>query len=377
MSLVLLVDEVEEIRQAISKARKKVKGLKIKSKIYDNILSKKQEDIWKKVEEVNHLEGEVEKGQKLITKLKLKGTLRDAQMHKVMHDKESRQNVTTTLMEGHLLKMDLGESEGQLVKNYVWLEIAHQGMPILAWASDQISENVERGVLKSISYDNQSFTVQLGIGMYLKTSRIQFVEENHKVLKSWVLQIQKTLRAWKRRRSWKGSKAILEGPASVRELIFKSVPLGFGIAKPAPNEEMDQLVVSSIQDSNLWSEVDLQVGMVLVACNEKSLKNMDSRKALSILQTALQDVSENNPVRIRFEDSKQFRESWLDEKQMDDLYPQYPHTDFSSEMKLSEHPLLRDTGLGTFLNDVRFRKLCQELILEPKKLNEFLKRKDL
>jgi len=377
MSLVSLVDEVEEIRQAISRARKKVKGLKIKSKIYDNILSKKQEDIWKKVEEVNHLEGEVEKGQKLITKLKLKGTLRDAQMHKVMHDKESRQNVTTTLMEGHLLKMDLGESEGQLVKNYVWLEIAHQGMPILAWASDQISENVERGVLKSISYDNQSFTVQLGIGMYLKTSRIQFVEENHKVLKSWVLQIQKTLRAWKRRRSWKGSKAILEGPASVRELIFKSVPLGFGIAKPAPNEEMDQLVVSSIQDSNLWSEVDLQVGMVLVACNEKSLKNMDSRKALSILQTALQDVSENNPVRIRFEDSKQFRESWLDEKQMDDLYPQYPHTDFSSEMKLSEHPLLRDTGLGTFLNDVRFRKLCQELILEPKKLNEFLKRKDL
>jgi len=374
MSLVLLVDEVEEIRQAISKARKKVKGLKIKSKIYDNILSKKQEDIWKKVEEVNHLEGEVEKGQKLITKLKLKGTLRDAQMYKVMHHKESHQKVTITLMEGHLLKMDLGESGGRLVKNYVWLEIAHQGMPILAWASDQISENVERGVLKSISSENQSFTVQLGIGMYLKATRIQFVEENHKVLKSWVLQIRKTLKAWKRRRSWKGSKSILEGPASVRELIFKSVPLGFGIAKPAPNEKMDQLVVSSIQDSNLWSDVDLQVGMVLGACNGKSLKNMDSRKAMSILQAALQNVSENNPVIIRFEDGQQFRESWLDEKHMDDLYP---HTEANSELKLSEHPLLRDTGLGTYLNDVRFRKLCQELILEPKKLNEFLKRKDL
>jgi len=374
MSLVSLVNEVEEIRQAISKARKKVKGLKIKSKIYDNILSKKQEDIWKKVEEVNHLEEEVDKGQKLITKLKLKGTLRDAQMYNMMYNKESPQTVTTTLMEGHLLKMDLGESKGQLVKNYVWLEIAHQGMPILAWASDQISENVERGVLKSISFEKRSFTVQLGIGMCLKTSRIQFVEENHKVLKSWVLQIQKTLRAWKRRRSWKGSKAILEGPASVRELIFKSVPLGFGIAKPAPNEKMDQLVVSSIQDSNLWSQVDLQVGMVLVDCNGISLKNMDSRKAMSILQTALQDVSENNPVRIRFEDGQQFRESWLDEKHMDDLYP---HTEANSEMKLSEHPLLRDTGLGTYLNDARFRKLCQELILEPKKLNEFLRRKDL
>lgn len=373
MSLVSLVDEVEDIRQAISRARKKVKGLKIKSKIYDNILSKKQEDIWKKVEEVNHLEGEVEKGQQLITKLKLKGTLRDAQMYQVMHHKESHHKVTTTLMEGHLLKMNLGESEGLLVKNYVWLEIAHQGMPILAWASDQMSENVERAVLKSISSENQSFTVECGIGMYLKTSRLQFVEENHKVLQMWVLQIQKTLKAWKRRRSWKGSKAILEGPVSVRELIFKSVPLGFGIAQPAPNEKMDQLVVSSIQDSNLWSEVDLQVGMVLVACNGKSLKNMDSVKAMSILKNTLEDISESNPVIIRFED-KQFRESWLDEKHMDDLYP---HTDANSALKLSEHPLLRDTGLGTYLNDVRFRKLCQELMLEPKKLNEFLKRKDL
>lgn len=130
--------------------------------------------------------------------------------------------------------------------------------------------------------------------------------------------------------------------------------------------------MSSIQDSDLWSEVDLQVGMVLVACNGKSPKNMDSRKAMSILQTALQDVRENNPVRIRFEDGNQFRESWLDEKHMDDLYP---HTEANCELKLSEHPLLRDTGLGTYLNDVRFRKLCQELILEPKKIKRVFKAK--
>jgi len=114
----------------------------------------------------------------------------------------------------------------------------------------------------------------------------------------------------------------------------------------------------------------LQVGMRLTACNGESLNKGDYDEGMAILKTAVRNISERNPVTIRFQGYDDMLDPTIEEKRMEDLYP-----DASSS--LEDHPLLSKPVFAKYKDDKKFQKLCQDLISDPKKLSAFLQRKDL
>lgn len=61
-------------------------------------------------------------------------------------------------------------------KSYVWLSVACQGKPILSWAQDQMSNFVERAIVKGVFSlrEGDSFKVELGFGHNLKAASMVF-----------------------------------------------------------------------------------------------------------------------------------------------------------------------------------------------------------
>lgn len=179
--------------------------------------------------------------------------------------------------------------------------------------------------------------------------------------------METALTAWNSGRRQSNEKAITEGTLIAREITFVAAPLGFGVATEEASEEIS---VSSIQNTKLCTEHGLQVGMRLTACNGESLNKVDYDEGMAILKTAVRNISVRNPVTIRFQGYDDMLDPTIEEKRMEDLYP-----DASSS--LEDHPLLSKPVFAKYKDDKKFQKLCQDLISDPKKLSAFLQRKDL
>lgn len=72
-----------------------------------------------------------------------------------------------------------------MIKIYVWLDVASQGTPMLSWAQDQMSNTVERAIVKGVFSlnESQAFKVELGFGRYLKAATVVFTDHDQEVLK--------------------------------------------------------------------------------------------------------------------------------------------------------------------------------------------------
>jgi len=368
-------NEGDETRLTLSEARMKTEDLIDQSKNYDSTVKRNQEEIQNNREELKQLESKIEIEQKRVAKLKLKRDQFEKEAQKVKQDNESNQKYTRTVMEGFLLKAVSKKSHSGLIKTYVWLEVASKGTPMLSWAPDQMSSSVERAIVKNVvSFsEKQAFKVELGFGRHLKAATMVFADHDQDIRKRWLSELETALTAWKSGHRQNNEKAITEGTLFAREITFLSVPLGFGVATATATESKEEIKVTSIQNKNLWSDHGLQVGMRLIACNGESLINVDYAKGMAIIKTAVKKISEKNPVTIRFQGClDMLKEPANEEKRMEDLYP-----NAAVGTSLGDHPMVGKPVFAKYKDDEKFQKLCQELISDPKKLNEFLQRKDL
>jgi len=361
-------NEVDKNKLTLSETGMQQKNLIGQSKNYDSIIKQNEEEIQRNEEELKQLESQIKKEQKRVTKLKLQRDQFENEAQKVKQDNESKQKYTRTIMEGYLHKPVSRERNGRIIKIYVWLDVATQGTPILSWAQHQMSNSVERAIVKGVFTlnDQQAFKVELGFGRYLKAATVVFADHDQEVLKRWVSHLETALTAWNSGRRQSNEKASTHGTLFAREITFLSAPLGFGVATEEASEEIS---VSSIQNTKLCTEHGLRVGMRLTACNAESLNNVAYDEAMAILKTAVRNISEKNPVTIRFQGHDDMSEDpTIEEKRMEDLYP-----DASSS--LVDHPMLAKPVFAKYKDDKNFQKLCQDLMTDPKKLDAFLKRK--
>jgi len=357
-------DEGERKKQDISDKSKKIEDLKTQNASYDSIIKKKLAEIDLKEEEVKHMDEQIASKKEQIGTLKKQIELRDNKTRNVI---QNRRKFSETLIEGNLL-MAKGNDK-RLSRMYFWLERSHKGTPVLLWAPNQMSVKVERAVVKGIESENQAFKVNLGFGKHFKPGSIQVHEQDPEIFKSWVSKFETALTTWNEAQNATETGTVKKKSITVKEFTFESSPLGFGI--DARDEKSDELIVTTIKNKDLLDN-ELKVGMIITTCNGRSLVNLKYGEGATIIKAAVGNISAKNPVTLRFEGSSEVPEVTSEDKNIEDLYP-----DAKTSMSVREHPMLKNPELSKYRDDEKFQALCQELISDQKKLNEFLRRKDL
>jgi len=359
-------DDGEQKKQNISDRRKKIEDMRMQNVSYDSIITKKLAEIEHTEEEVKHIEEQILKEKERIVSLKKEVELRDREIRDVTR---IRPKLSKTLIEGNLTMAKTGSGK-KLRKMYFWFERSHQGIPLLLWAPTQMSAKVERAVVTSVESAKQSFKVELGFGKNYKAGSIQVYEQNTEILKSWVSKFETALTTWKASQKSKETNTGKNKLFTVKEFTFKSSPLGFAV--DTRDDKSNDLIVTSIKNEDLLAKA-LKVGMTITTCNGKSLMNLKNGEGMAIITTAVGNISAKNPVTIRFEgNSELLPEVKSEEKKMEDLYP-----DANISLSVREHPMLKNPEFAKYRDDEKFQMLCRELVSDPKKLNNFLKRKDL
>jgi len=357
-------DESEKKKQHISDRMKKIEDLRTQNASYDSIISKKTAEIDLKEEELKHMDEQIASEKERIVTLKKQVELQDNKNRDVIQD---RRKFSETLIEGNLLMAKTGNDK-RLRMMYFWFERSHQGMPVLSWAPNQMTGKVERAVVKSVENENQVFKVELGYGKNFKAGSIWIHEQDPEIFKSWVSKIEKALTTWNETQNSKGT--VKNISITVKEFTFESSPLGFGV--DTRDEKSNELIVTTINDKDLMDN-GLEVGMTITTCNGRSLVNLKNGGGTKIIKTAVENISAKNPVTIRFEGSSESPpEVTSEERKIEDLYP-----DAKTSLSVREHPMLKNPEFSKYRDDEKFQTLCQELISDRKKLNEFLRRKDL
>jgi len=360
-------DDGEKKKQNVSDRRKKIEDMRMQNVSYDSIITKKLEEIDHKGEEVKHIEEQIAKEKERIISLKKEVELRDREIRDV---NRIRRKLSKTLIEGNLTVAKTGKNDKKLRRMYFWFERSHQGLPLLSWAPTQMSAKVERAVVMSVECAKQSFKVELGFGKNYKAGSIQVYEQNTEILKSWVSKFETALTTWKASQKSKEMNTVKNKLFTVKEFTFKSSPLGFGV--DTRDDKSNDLIVTSIKNEDLVAK-ELKVGMTITTCNGKSLMNLKNGEGMTIIMTAVGNISEKNPVTIRFEGNSEFLPALKsEENKMEDLYP-----DANISLSVREHPMLKNPEFSKYRDDEKFQMLCRELVSDPKKLNNFLKRKDL
>jgi len=329
-------------------------------------LQKKLAEIDHKGEEVKHIEEQIAREKERIVTLKKQVELRDREIRDVT---KIRPKLSKTLIEGNLTMARTGNGK-KLRRMYFWFERSHKGIPLLSWGPTQMSAKVERAVVTSVESAKQAFKVELGFGKNYKPGSIQVYEQNPEILKSWVSKLETALTAWKESQKSEETNTVKNKSFTVKEFTFRSSPLGFAV--DTRDEKSNELIVTSINNEDLLAKA-LKVGMTITTCNGKSLMNLKNGQGMTIIRTAVGNISEKKPVTIRFEGNSELLPAVdSEEKKMEDLYP-----DANISLPVREHPMLKNPEFNKYRDDEKFQMLCWELVSDPKKLNEFLKRKDL
>jgi len=356
----------EKKKQDISDRMKKMEDLRTQNASYDSIIKKKTAEIDLKEEEVKHMDEKIASEKERIATLKKQVELRDNKTRDVI---QNRQKFSETLIEGNLAMAKTGNDK-RLRMMYFWFERSHQGMPILSWAPNRMSGKVERAVVKSMETENQVFKVELGYGKNFKAGSIWVHEQDPEIFKSWVSKFETALKTWNETQNSTETGTVKNKSITVKEFTFESSPLGFGV--DSRDEKSNELIVTTINNKDLLDN-GLKVGMTITTCNGRSLVNLKSGEGATIIKTAVGNISAKNPVTIRFEGSSELpAEEKSEEKKIEDLYP-----DAKTSLSVREHPMLKNPEFSKYRDDEKFQTLCQELISDRKKLNEFLRRKDL
>lgn len=370
----------DELSDSLREKQARVEELRAQLESLDQEAAEHEDKVKKNDADLEGLEYELERENERVAKLKLQSELRDAELEKVLTERETATKTTKTLIEGHLFKF--GKRKNKPQRKYVWLTVNPNGVPMLDWADNPTSTKLNRHIIRGVydingqqtsipEYSGKTFSIEVEP----KSSKaLEFCAEDENERRKWVQFVETALTA---HYSKHGVNNPLEEMKPIYEFTFPHRPLGFGVDYATlldgddakAKEQMDKnspLVVTSIQHNELIEE-GLQVGYKLLYCNGCDLTKLDHKKMMLSIKEACEA---KKPVTIRFEGFLAPAETNKDkskrETNMQDLYPE------AESGSVKQHPLLDHPDLAKHLNNKDFYRLVKDLINDPKELNAFL-----
>jgi len=360
------------LKELISNYDQQIGAFEAELNTYNAQIQQKQTSIAEQVVELEKTSEMLHQEQSRVAVLKLQSELRDKELKIAQQNLEENTTKTKTMIEGKLFKFGRA---GKLTpkQKWVWFHVLDNGVPVIDYSDNQHAASVNRLVVSKvftdetlvggIYYRERVFAVEAGPNKKV----LVFAAADHEECKRWYHVIQR---------------AVTEAPENagepepaVFELTFETRPLGFGVDSDFQNEH---LIVTSIQNRNLG----LVEGVRVLSCNDVSLEGMahddrinclsNTKEPLTIRFSATQDQQKDLQIDLGpdTEDAKRHARTLS----MAELFPAEQAMNISPD----QHPIVKSNPeFKKWLENPAFESLMQELIHNPLKLNDFMKRADI